>query len=152
VVAGSSQRKDAPPVTHPSGSPAGGNSSPSGGYEETTVADIAGRAEVSVRTFFLHFPFKEAVLFDGSLDGYPELHRLVVSAPEHLSDLAALEYALVSLHTSVGVDQDLSHRMVQLLVKADAASSVVRGRRMENAARVAEAVGRALAERRGGRG
>ncbi len=119
------------------------------GYEETTVADIANRAEVSVRTFFLHFPFKEAVLFDGSLDGYPELHRLVVGAPEHLSDLAALEYALLRLHTSVGVDQDLSHRMVQLLVKADAASSVVRGRRMENAAKVAEAVARALAERRG---
>ena len=33
------------------------------GYDQTTVADIAAAAEVSTRTFFLHFPTKEAVLF-----------------------------------------------------------------------------------------
>ncbi|WP_232663865.1 TetR/AcrR family transcriptional regulator [Pseudonocardia sp. TRM90224] len=32
------------------------------GYERTTVADIAEAADVSARTFFLHFPTKEDVL------------------------------------------------------------------------------------------
>jgi AcrR family transcriptional regulator len=32
------------------------------GYEQTTVADIAEAADVSTRTFFLHFPAKEDVL------------------------------------------------------------------------------------------
>jgi AcrR family transcriptional regulator len=32
------------------------------GYEETTVAEIAAAADLSTRTFFLHFPAKEDVL------------------------------------------------------------------------------------------
>jgi AcrR family transcriptional regulator len=36
------------------------------GYDQTTVADIAAAAEVSTRTFFLHFPTKEAVVFANS--------------------------------------------------------------------------------------
>jgi AcrR family transcriptional regulator len=36
------------------------------GYDETTVADIAAAADVSTRTFFLHFPAKEAVVFANS--------------------------------------------------------------------------------------
>ncbi|MCK2215695.1 TetR/AcrR family transcriptional regulator [Actinomadura sp. ATCC 31491] len=35
------------------------------GYEETTVAEIAEAADVSARTFFLHFPAKEDVLLAG---------------------------------------------------------------------------------------
>lgn len=35
------------------------------GYEQTTVAEIAEAADVSTRTFFLHFPTKEDVLLAG---------------------------------------------------------------------------------------
>ncbi len=35
------------------------------GYERTTVAEIAEAADVSTRTFFLHFPTKEDVLLAG---------------------------------------------------------------------------------------
>jgi|SRR5918992_4158752 AcrR family transcriptional regulator len=42
------------------------------GYQATTIADIAEAAEVAPRTFFAHFPSKEAVVFhdvDRMLDG-----------------------------------------------------------------------------------
>jgi AcrR family transcriptional regulator len=119
------------------------------GYEETTVADIAARAEVSIRTFFLHFPTKEDVLFDGSREDFPDLVRLILAAPADLSDLAALEAALEKMHESAGSDRDMLHQMTQLLVRAAAASSVVRGRRMANADKIAAVVASALAQRRG---
>ena len=119
------------------------------GYEMTTVADIAVAAKVSVRTFFLHFPTKEDVLFNGSHEAFPDLYGLIVGAAPGLSDLAALELALVRIHESAAEDRVLHHEMTQLLVRAAAASSVVRGRRMANADKIAAVVGSALAERRG---
>jgi AcrR family transcriptional regulator len=118
------------------------------GYEETTVADIAERAEVGLRTFFFHFPTKEDVLFNGSHEEYPDLSRLIVDAPPELSDLAALEHALLSLHETVP-DREMHHQMTQLLVRATGSSSVVRGRRMANGDKIAVVVAAALARRRG---
>jgi AcrR family transcriptional regulator len=119
------------------------------GYDETTVAQIAARAEIGLRTFFLHFPTKEAVLFNGSREAFPDLYRLVVSAPAELSDLAALELALIQFHESAAPDREMHHQMTQLLVRATAASSVVRGRRMENAGKIAAVAASAIATRRG---
>ena len=118
------------------------------GYEETTVADIAARAEVGVRTFFVHFPTKEDVLFDGSHDDFPDLFRLIVTAAEGLSDLAALEAALLAMGESAP-DREMHHKMTQLLVRAAATSSVVRGRRAANGDKIASVVTAALARRRG---
>jgi AcrR family transcriptional regulator len=51
------------------------------GYEQTTVADIAAAADVSTRTFFLHFPAKEDVLLaDGDLR--IELAQAVIGAAQ----------------------------------------------------------------------
>ncbi len=47
-----------------------------GGFEQTTVADLATRAGVTERTFFRHFTDKREVLFDGSA----LLQRTVVDA------------------------------------------------------------------------
>jgi AcrR family transcriptional regulator len=119
------------------------------GYDDTTVAQIAARAEIGLRTFFLHFPTKEAVLFNGSREAFPDLYRLVVAAPAGLSDLAALELALIQFHESAASDREMHHNMTQLLVRATAASSVVRGRRMENAEKIAAVAASAIATRRG---
>ena len=118
------------------------------GYEETTVADIAERAGVGLRTFFVHFPTKEDVLFDGSHEDFPDLFRLIVAAPPELSDLAALEVALLAMAGSAP-DRELHHMMTQLLVRAAASSSVVRGRRMANGDKIASVVAEALGRRRG---
>jgi AcrR family transcriptional regulator len=119
------------------------------GYEETTVADIAERAEVGLRTFFVHFPTKEDVLFDVSREDFPDLFRLIVAVPAGLSDLAALEVALLGMYKSAAPDLKMYHQMTQLLVRAAASSSVVRGRRMANSDKVASVVASALAQRRG---
>lgn len=46
------------------------------GYEQTTVAEISGRAGLTERTFFRHFADKREVLFRGS----EELQKLIVDA------------------------------------------------------------------------
>ena len=60
------------------------------GYEATTVAEIAERAELTKRTFFRYFADKREVLFSGS----QELQRLWVegltAAPAHASPLAVV--------------------------------------------------------------
>ncbi|MCP2370265.1 AcrR family transcriptional regulator [Agromyces terreus] len=50
-----------------------------GGYEQTTVGEIARAAGVTEMTFFRHFPTKEAVLLDDPYD--PELIAAVGARP-----------------------------------------------------------------------
>jgi AcrR family transcriptional regulator len=59
------------------------------GYHETTVSDIAERADVSGRTFFSYFPSKESVLF---ADLEPAFDRLE-------STLAATDRTATALET-----------------------------------------------------
>ncbi|MDA8043864.1 MAG: TetR/AcrR family transcriptional regulator [Actinomycetota bacterium] len=118
------------------------------GYEATTVAQIAAEAVVGERTFFTHFPSKEDVLFNAAQQqGFVEFEQLVVAAPGRLSDVAAIEHALVMWDRST--DTVTSHRMTQWLVRAAATSTVVLGKRMEYANSIAAAVTRGLARRHG---
>jgi AcrR family transcriptional regulator len=118
------------------------------GYDETTVAQIAALAEVGERTFFVYFPSKEDVLFNGSHEGFAELEQLIQGAPSELSDLAAIEHALSEIHEFPEPrEQAMHHRLTQLLVRAADASSVVRGKRMEYANGTASAAARALGRR-----
>src|SRR6201999_3346921 len=61
------------------------------GYEATTVAEIAERAELTKRTFFRHFADKREVLFSGS----EELQRT------WLAGMAAAEDGLTPLATVI---------------------------------------------------
>ncbi len=64
------------------------------GYEATTVAEIAGRAGLTKRTFFRYFSDKREVLFSGSR----ELQRLwlegVAAAPADATPLAVVTAGL----------------------------------------------------------
>lgn len=68
------------------------------GYDSTTTAEIAGRAGVTERTFFRHFPDKREVLFDGEGALGDDLERGIAEAPEGLDPLTVL---LLSFRTAV---------------------------------------------------
>ncbi|MFI6574195.1 TetR/AcrR family transcriptional regulator [Nocardiopsis sp. NPDC050513] len=111
------------------------------GFEETTLEDLVGEVEVSVRTFFRYFPSKEdvALAAEGELwEAYAvEVERCAVTGPvrEHLRDryaaavrslprdwteryaatrgLAARTPALRAHHS--GTSQELQARLVRLM-------------------------------------
>jgi AcrR family transcriptional regulator len=65
------------------------------GYEETSVNDIAERADVAPRTFFRYFPTKEAVL-------YPQFDELLQSVRDEFHRRPADEPVIASLFESLG--------------------------------------------------
>jgi len=66
-----------------------------GGFEQTTVADLAERAGVTERTFFRHFTDKREVLFDGSAALQRTVLDAIAAAPPELPpiDLVAGAFA-----------------------------------------------------------
>jgi AcrR family transcriptional regulator len=64
------------------------------GYEETTVAEIAGRAGLTERTFFRHFPDKREVLFRGSGELQQTMIDAVDGAPPSVSPIEAISLAV----------------------------------------------------------
>ncbi|MFD3912936.1 TetR/AcrR family transcriptional regulator [Streptomyces sp. NPDC088147] len=64
------------------------------GYEQTTVAEIAGRAGLTERTFFRHYADKREVLFAGSGELQELFVRAVADAPESATPIDALAAGL----------------------------------------------------------
>jgi len=59
------------------------------GFEQTTVAEIAGRAGLTERTFFRHFADKREVLFSGADTLQETVIAAVASAPSSSTPIAA---------------------------------------------------------------
>jgi AcrR family transcriptional regulator len=116
------------------------------GYEETSLAQIAKLAGVSVRTFTVHFPTKEDVLFTSAQQGFADLGNLVRAAPAALADLDAVEHAIIA-RWQAGSYDPVEQRLTELLVRAAHTSSVVRGKQMENLNRIRETLIGAIAQR-----
>jgi AcrR family transcriptional regulator len=76
------------------------------GFDETTVEQIAGEAEISPRTFFHHFPTKEDVVL---ADHQRRLERLVVvlaDRPDDEAPMRALRSALLEVATDFEAERD----------------------------------------------
>ncbi len=73
------------------------------GFERTTVAEIAGRAGLTERTFFRHFADKREVLFWGSAALQEFLVDAVADAPDAAAPLEAVTAALRA--TSAGFQE-----------------------------------------------
>jgi AcrR family transcriptional regulator len=61
------------------------------GYEQTTVAEIAARADLTKRTFFRHFADKREVLFSGSDELGTRWLEALRAAPAEATAMAAVE-------------------------------------------------------------
>ena len=66
------------------------------GYEETSINDIAERADVAPRTFFRYFPTKEAVM-------YPQFEELLQSVRDEFRKRPSDEPVITSLFESFEV-------------------------------------------------
>jgi AcrR family transcriptional regulator len=66
------------------------------GYEETSINDIAERADVAPRTFFRYFPTKEAVM-------YPQFEELLQSVRDEFRKRPADEPVITSVFESFEV-------------------------------------------------
>jgi AcrR family transcriptional regulator len=64
------------------------------GFEQTTVAEIAGRAGLTERTFFRHFADKREVLFSGAGDLQERLVSAVAAAPDSAEPIEAVAGAV----------------------------------------------------------
>lgn len=88
------------------------------GFQATTIADIAGVAEIAPRTFFAYFPSKESVLF-GDFD------PLVRSLAEHLESrgaqslLDALRTWIVAIVERDGRPDERRRRRRQVIEASD---------------------------------
>jgi AcrR family transcriptional regulator len=60
------------------------------GYRDTTINDIAERADVAPRTVTVHFPAKEELLFDADPFTLDSLSERLAARPPHESALEAL--------------------------------------------------------------
>jgi AcrR family transcriptional regulator len=67
------------------------------GLEQTTVAQIAGRAGLTERTFFRHFADKREVLFYGSETAQERLAAAIAAAPAGATPIEAVSAALEAL-------------------------------------------------------
>lgn len=67
------------------------------GYDQTTVAEIAGRAGLTERTFFRYFADKREVLFGGAESTTDVLVEAVAGAPEPANPLQAAGAGLVAV-------------------------------------------------------
>ena len=114
------------------------------GYEETTVDQIAARAEVSTTTFFRYFPSKSDVVLADRGQRLPALHRAIVEGPADETDLQAVRRAVIEEWVVV-VDPERTARTARIV----AMSPLLQGLSYQRGGRWLDAFTDALAQRRG---
>lgn len=114
------------------------------GYDGTTTADIARRADVTERTYYRHFPDKREALFDGEEDLCNALAAAVASIENGLSPINVLLLAFLELIPDLENDAPLKRRRQAVISSAPE----LRERELTKEAHLASVVADAL-ERRG---
>ncbi|WP_246581212.1 TetR family transcriptional regulator [Deinococcus aestuarii] len=89
------------------------------GYERTTVAQIAGRAGLTERTFFRYFADKREVLFGGAAALQDLIVDAIVSAPEACAPIEAVAVGLEAVGTVFQENVERSRRR-QTVILANA--------------------------------
>ena len=86
------------------------------GFDETTTEHIAEAADVSQRTFFRHFPSKEAVLYGDTDDLREQMRRALDLRPRDEPVLVAVREAIMTLADEYETQKDL--RLLQARLAA----------------------------------
>jgi AcrR family transcriptional regulator len=113
------------------------------GYDQTTVAEIAGRAGLTERTFFRHFADKREVLFYGSGMLQDTLVQGIAEAPDGLSPIDAVGAALEGAAELIEERRELSRQRHAVV----AATPELRERELIKLATLAAALADALRKR-----
>jgi len=113
------------------------------GFERTTVAEIAERAEVTERTFFRHFADKREVLFSGSEALRDLLIERVADAPKTATPIHAVRTALEAAGAVIQERGEWSRRRQAVI----AANAELRERELIKLASLATALAEALRQR-----
>jgi AcrR family transcriptional regulator len=90
------------------------------GFEQTTVAEIAKRAEVTERTFFRHFADKREVLFAGAASLQELFVNTLADAPAALAPIDAVALAVEAAGARLQEHGDFS-RQRQSVITANPA-------------------------------
>jgi AcrR family transcriptional regulator len=113
------------------------------GFEETTVAEIAGRAGLTERTFFRHFADKREVLFAGADTLQGLLVSTVAAAPAALASMQVVSVGLEAAGAFIQEGGDLPRQRQAII----ASSAELRERELIKLASLASALAEALRER-----
>jgi len=90
------------------------------GYDATTTAAIAARADVTERTFFRHFADKREALFDGEEAFRTALGNAVRVAPEGLGPIAALLTAFRSVEPTLARNRSFTEPRQAVIARSPA--------------------------------
>jgi AcrR family transcriptional regulator len=113
------------------------------GYEDTTVDQIAARAEVSTTTFFRYFPSKSEVALGEHGQHLPALHRAILERPADETELDCVRRAVIQEFVVV-IDPERTAARARII----AASPLLQGLSYERGGRWLEVLTDALARRR----
>ncbi|MEV4754794.1 TetR family transcriptional regulator [Micromonospora sp. NPDC049559] len=113
------------------------------GFEQVTVAEIAGRAGLTERTFFRHYADKREVLFAGA----SALQEILVGAVEEAPDAAAPMEVVAAALAAVGAMFDERRDLVRQRQAVIAANPELQERELIKLAALATALAGALRDR-----
>jgi AcrR family transcriptional regulator len=113
------------------------------GFENTTVAAIAGRAGLTERTFFRHFADKREVLFSGADTLQELLVTSVAAAPDCVAPIDAVGAALESAGALLQERREYARQRAAII----AANAELRERELIKLASLASAIADALRRR-----
>ena len=110
------------------------------GFEQTTVAEIAGRAGLTERTFFRHFADKREVLFAGAGTLQEVVVTAVASAPDSAPPIAAAAAGVEAAGALLQERRDFARQRQAVI----AANAELRERELIKLASLASAIAEAL--------
>ncbi len=113
------------------------------GFEQTTVAEIAGRAGLTERTFFRHFADKREVLFAGAGALEALLVSAVINAPDGLAPIEAAAAGIEAAGAAIQEGGELPRQRQRII----AASAELQERELIKLASLASALADALRQR-----